>query len=288
MKFMEYVKLFRVTQWVKNLFIFVPLIFSKNLFGLHLFGQVLYAFFVFSLTASSVYILNDIVDLKKDREHPKKKNRPLASGKVSPNSAFILFILLVAIVTVIAFNLPFLFQIALASYFLINVAYTFGLKKIVILDLFCIASGFILRVLAGAFVIDVYISKWLILTTIFISLFLAVMKRRSEIVNVENNSLTRKVLEDYTFEFIDQIAGITAAGVIICYALYTVSNRTISYFHTERLVYTTLFVIFGIFRYMFLVYRKDFGENIIETLIKDYWSIANIILYVVTIVWIIY
>ncbi len=288
MKFMEYVKLFRVTQWVKNLFIFVPLIFSKNLFGLHLFGQVLYAFFVFSLTASSVYILNDIVDLKKDREHPKKKNRPLASGKVSPNSAFILFILLVAIVTVIAFNLPFLFQIALASYFLINVAYTFGLKKIVILDLFCIASGFILRVLAGAFVIDIYISKWLILTTIFISLFLAVMKRRSEIVNVENNSLTRKVLEDYTFEFIDQIAGITAAGVIICYALYTVSNRTISYFHTERLVYTTLFVIFGIFRYMFLVYRKDFGENIIETLIKDYWSIANIILYVVTIVWIIY
>ena len=288
MKILEYLKLLRISHWVKNLFIFVPLLFSKNLFNLQMAADTLYAFFVFSLTASAVYVINDITDYRKDKEHPKKKNRPIASGKISVNSAFILFIILLAVVTVMAYKLPLLFQIAVASYFVINIAYSFGLKRIVILDLFCIAAGFILRVLAGAFVIDVYISRWLILTTIFISLFLAVMKRRSEIVNVENNSQTRKVLEDYSIEFIDQIAGVTAAGVIICYALYTVADRTIANFHTEKLVYTSLFVIFGIFRYMFLVYKKDFGENIIATLIKDYWSLANIFFYIVTVVLIIY
>ncbi len=288
MKIVEYFKLLRVSHWVKNLFIFAPLLFSKNLYNLQAVGEVVFAFFVFSFTASSVYVLNDILDYKKDREHPAKKHRPIASNKISTNSAFILFVLLVALVIVVSYNMPFMFKLALASYFVINVAYSFGLKRIVILDLFCIAAGFILRVLSGAFVIEVNVSKWLILTTIFISLFLAVMKRRSEITNVDNNSITRKVLEDYSLEFIDQIAAITAAGVIICYALYTVSNRTISYFHTERLVYTTLFVIFGVFRYMFLVYRKNFGENTIETLIKDPYSFANIVLYVLAVVLIIY
>ncbi len=288
MKIFEYIKLLRVTHWVKNLFIFAPLIFSKNLYNTEALGKVVFAFFVFSLASSSVYVLNDIVDFRKDREHPQKKNRPIASGKITTSSAFILFIILLSLVVVSAYDLPSLFQIAVASYFLINLAYSFGLKRKVILDLFCIAGGFILRVLAGAFVIDVYVSKWLILTTIFISLFLAVMKRRSEIVNVGNNSSTRRVLEDYSIEFINQISGITAAGVIICYALYTVADRTVSNFHTEHLVYTTLFVIFGIFRYLFLVYQKDYGENTIETLLHDYWSVINILLYLLTVVFIIY
>jgi hypothetical protein len=114
------------------------------------------------------------------------------------------------------------------------------------------------------------------------------MKRRSEILNVQNNSLTRRVLADYSFEFINQISAVTSAGVIICYALYTVSERTVSYFHTEHLVYTTLFVIFGIFRYMYLVYEKKFGENTIETLLKDFPSLINILLYVLTVAAIIY
>jgi 4-hydroxybenzoate polyprenyltransferase len=286
--FKEYLKLLRIPHWVKNLFIFVPLLFSRNATNLAKAGETVLAFFVFSLAASAVYVLNDIVDAEKDREHPKKKFRPIASGKVSKNSAFILFVLILMLVIFFGFNFPPLFGVSLFLYFVINVAYTFGLKRVVLLDLFCIAGGFILRVLAGAFVIDVYISKWLILTTIFISLFLAVMKRRSEILNVENNSLTRRVLADYSFEFINQISAVTSAGVIICYALYTVSERTVSYFHTEHLVYTTLFVIFGIFRYMYLVYEKKFGENTIETLLKDFPSLINILLYVLTVAAIIY
>lgn len=246
------------------------------------------AFAAFSALASAIYIFNDIIDVESDKQHPLKQYRPIASGKIEKKNAFSLS----AVLLIIAVGLSLLIDerliIILAAYLLLNILYSLFFKKIVILDLLSIAAGFLLRVFAGAVAINVDISKWLILTTLFISLFLAVMKRRSELVNVESSLSTRKVLEDYSIEFINQIISITAAAVIISYALYTVSSSTVAQFRTERLIYTTFFVVFGIFRYIHLVYKKAMGENAVEVLLKDKAMIINILLYVAAVIFIIY
>ena len=182
------------------------------------------------------------------------------------------------------------FRIFLLAYFVLNIFYTFIFKHIVLLDIFSLAAGFMLRVMAGAFVISVEVSSWLILTTMFISLFLGVMKRRSELVliNDEPNKNTRKVLASYSLNFTDQMATIAAAGVIICYALYTVSERTIKVFNTDNMIYTTPFVVFGIFRYMFLVYMNNKGENTVDIMVTDIPMIINVVLYILAIILIIY
>jgi 4-hydroxybenzoate polyprenyltransferase len=200
-------------------------------------------------------------------------------------------ILIVVLAVVSALGITFLnenFIIVLSAYLILNILYSLYLKNIVIVDIISIAAGFMLRVIAGGVAIDVYISKWLLLTTLFISLFLAVMKRRAELNVIQNENNTRKVLEEYSIGFVDQIAAVTAAGVIICYALYTVAERTISIFHTERLLYTSIFVIFGIFRYMYLVFNKKKGENTAEILISDLPMIINILLYGLVITYLIY
>jgi 4-hydroxybenzoate polyprenyltransferase len=228
-------------------------------------------------------VINDLIDIEADRAHPIKKNRPLASGKVSKSTAFILVaILLITIAaTLPLFDLKFAVTVLL--FILLNVLYSFFLKHVVILDIFSIAAGFSLRVLAGAFIINVGISSWLILTTMFISLFLGVMKRHSELSLVTENSsgVTRKVLSQYSINFADQISTIAAAGVIICYALYTVADRTILIFETEHLIYTTPFVVFGIFRYMYLVYLKDEGENTTKIMLSDLPMIITVLLYII-------
>jgi len=288
--FKEYFKLFRIPQWIKNLFVFVPLIFSQNLLKSNYLLITLFAFLIFSLASSLVYVVNDIVDIEADKAHPQKKNRPLASGKISVKSALTSAIILAIVITFTLFfpNLHFAFTVA--AYFLLNIFYSFVLKQIVLLDIFSIAAGFMLRVLAGAFVINVEISSWLILTTMFISLFLGIMKRRTELVLSENDNVavTRKVLVHYSKEFTDQMATVAAAAVIICYALYTVATRTVNVFETENLIYTTPFVVFGIFRYMYLAYMNKQGENTTEVLIKDLSMILNIILYVLVTTFIIY
>jgi len=284
----NYIKLFRVSDWVKNLFVFVPLIFSKNLFHFDSFEKVFLGFIVFSLVSSIVYIFNDIIDIEQDRKHPKKKLRPLANGSISVKKAIITIVILI-IITLPTYKLfPSKFNYVLLGYLILNFFYTISLKKIVILDILCIAGGFMLRVIGGAYVISVYVSSWLILTTLFISLFLAIMKRYSELAINKKEADTRKVLEEYSLDFAKQIASITAAGIIISYALYTVSSRTINVFHTESLIYTTVFVVFGVFRYMFLIYEKNKGENTVEILLKDFPMMLNILLYLFTIVVIIY
>jgi 4-hydroxybenzoate polyprenyltransferase len=283
----EYLKLFRIHQWIKNVFIFVPLIFSKNLFNHDYFLTVLAGFFEFCFASSLVYVLNDIIDIEADREHPVKKERPLPSGKISKRSAIFSVIILLLIIIIF---LPFFdraFDILLLIYILLNIFYSFELKHIVIIDIFSIAAGFMLRIIAGALVINVEISSWLILTTMFISLFLGVMKRRSELVLVQNGS-SRKVLAQYSVTFTDQMATVAAAGVIVCYALYSVAARTVTVFGTEKLIFTTPFVVFGIFRYMYLVYMNSEGENTAKILVNDFPMIINILLYVLFSVLIIY
>ncbi|HQJ46794.1 MAG TPA: decaprenyl-phosphate phosphoribosyltransferase, partial [Ignavibacteriaceae bacterium] len=248
----NYFDLIRVPQWIKNLFVFVPLLFSMHLFESDYFLISLKGFFVFCLASSFIYIINDIVDLEADANHPKKKNRPLPSGRISKNNAMILSAVILIILVALTFTTNRSFNYFLLGFVVLNILYSFYFKHIVILDVFSIAAGFSIRVLAGAAIISVPISDWLILTTMFISLFLGVMKRHSELIQVSDSTTasTRKVLTDYSVTFTNQMATVAAAGVVICYALYTVAPRTVSVFGTENLIYTTPFVVFGIFRYM--------------------------------------
>ncbi len=286
----SYLTLFRVPQWIKNFFVFVPLIFSKNLFHGEYFLITFWGFLLFCLTSSAVYVINDIIDVEADRAHPLKQFRPLASGKISKRGALISVYILVIIIAASLYQFNYLFAIVLFSYFILNIFYSFYFKHIVILDVFSIAAGFMLRILGGAFIIHVEISSWLILTTMFISLFLGIMKRHSELtLSAENDTLqTRKVLVQYSLNFADQIATIAAAGVIICYALYTVSARTVSVFKTDKLIYTTPIVVFGIFRYMFLVYINKKGENTTHIMLTDISMIITVLLYILVTVLILY
>jgi 4-hydroxybenzoate polyprenyltransferase len=288
--FLNYIKLIRVPQWIKNLFVFVPLLFSLNLFDKNYFLTTLSAFIVFSLASSLVYVVNDIVDIEADKKHPAKRNRPLASGAISIKNAFIIAVILCVIVFILLLNYNFEFISFVIGFIVLNIIYTFWFKHVVILDVFSIAAGFAIRVLAGAVVIAVPISSWLLLTTIFISLFLGVMKRHSELLLVSQDEVasSRKVLSQYSLNFADQMATVAAAGVIVCYALYTVSERTVSVFGTENLIYTTPFVVYGIFRYMYLEYISHKGDNTTKTVFTDAQMIITVVAYTVTTVLIIY
>ncbi len=283
-----FIKLLRPAQWSKNIFVFVPLIFSKNLSNNNFLFDVFLGFIFFSLASSLVYIFNDIIDAEKDKLHKTKKNRPIASGVISVYVAIILIIFISLLISTSFFINDINFNLVLSGYILLNISYSLLLKRIVIIDVLSIAMGFMLRVIAGALIISVPLSSWLILTTLFLSLFLAVTKRRSEFVIYENDNGTRRVLKDYNLKLIDQLLAISAGGIIIAYSLYSVSERTVNYFHTENLVFTTVFVIYGIFRYLFLIYKNNEAENSIEILIKDLPSLLNILIYGITIYYLIY
>jgi 4-hydroxybenzoate polyprenyltransferase len=300
MKLFKFLRLIRVHQWIKNVFVFIPLLFSLHLFHQDYLITTLLAFLVFCLASSAIYVINDLVDIESDRAHPVKKNSPLPSGAISKTAAIITASLLLVTVfwMMMYFNREFILLVI--AFVVLNILYSFWLKNVVLLDVFSIAAGFSIRVLAGAFVIQVPISSWLLLTTMFISLFLGVMKRRSELVlvtdkqklNIESTDQTgtnsRKVLAQYSLNFADQMATIAATGVIVCYALYTVAPRTVSIFNTERLIYTTPFVVFGIFRFMYLEYISGKGENTTHTLATDIPMIANVLLYTGATIMIIY
>ena len=282
------IQILRPSQWTKNIFVFVPLIFSKNLTHKDFLIEVLLGFLCFSLASSLVYVINDLTDIEKDKLHKIKKNRPIASGKISKSQALIIIFVL-SILTSVSFLYTSLdFNLVLIAYIALNILYSFVLKQIVIVDVLSVATGFMLRVIAGAVIIEVPLSSWLILTTLFLSLFLAVTKRRSEFIIYENENNTRQVLKDYNLKLIDQFLAISAGGIIISYSLYSVAERTVNYFHTENLVFTTVFVIYGIFRYLFLIYKNNRGENSLELLIRDTPSIFNMILYGITIYYLIY
>jgi len=287
----KYLKLFRVAQWIKNTFVFVPLLFSLNLFHSGYLLKSFGAFVLFCLLSSIVYIINDIADIEADKLHPIKKNRQIASGKISKVSALNAAAVLAVIVLLLLQFFNVKFMLTAAAYLSINILYSYRLKHVVILDVFLIAAGFMLRVMAGAYAIEVETSSWLILTTMFVSLFLGVMKRRSELKLISNGDdakVTRKVLVHYSSTFTDQMATVAAASVIVCYALYTVAQRTVNLFGTENMIYTTPFVVFGIFRYMYLVYLVEKGESTSEIMITDVPMIINLTLYILATTLIIY
>lgn len=266
------IKLIRPKQWIKNFFVFAPLLFSRHVFDMPFLLPSLAAFFIFSMASSVVYIINDIMDVEADRVHPKKKYRPIASGEVSVKQALIFLVILVLVIIGGLIFLKPIFAIVIVLYLITNLLYSLKVKSIVLLDVFFISFGFMLRVLGGAAAISVPISSWMILTTIFISLFLAISKRRgelSQVINQDNIEKQRKVLKEYSVEFADQLNTIAAAGTIISYALYTVSDKTVATFGTDKLIYTTPFVIYGIFRYMYLMHQKNLGESPTSIVTKD-------------------
>lgn len=287
-------RLIRPKQWVKNLFVFSALVFSKHLFDFDYLSLSLLAFAAFSFSASFIYIVNDIADRDRDRLHPKKRKRPIASGEITPTEGMIVAVIMLGLVVAIVSVLDPRFIICLAAYLVMNLAYSFYLKEVVLIDVFVIAIGFMLRVIGGALVLDVERSSWLILTTMFLSLFLAIAKRRGELVNISSTTeaksegSTRKVLEHYNVDFAEQMTTICAAGFVFCYALYSVSERTVLLFGSDNLVLTTPFVLYGVFRYLYLLHLKNLGENPTEVVLSDLPMMINFVAYAAAMLFIIY
>ena len=266
----------RPKQWIKNLFVFAPLVFSESLFVYPLNVKAVLAFVAFCLLSGCVYIVNDVMDREEDKRHPTKSLRPVASGLLSPSVALGMAVILLSLSLLGGYVIGVEIFAILGVYFLMNLAYSTFLKHVVLLDVFVIATGFVLRVLGGGAAIHVEVSSWLLLCTLLISLFLALCKRRHELIILEDNASShRKILNEYSPYFLDQLIVVVAASALVAYALYTMSNDVFMRFGSNDLKYTVPFVIYGIFRYLYLVHRKDKGGSPTEIMIRDIPMMVN-------------
>jgi len=272
----------RPQQWLKNFFIFAPLIFSQNVTDLVLFKKALLAFAIFCLLSGSVYILNDLKDMEEDKLHPLKSKRPIASNKLKRSYAIIAFVVVcvISFLLCLLLNMSF-FYIAL-FYLILQIAYSFRLKHVVILDVFIVAAGFFIRVIAGGLAIEVYISPWLLICTALLALFLAMSKRRHEIIFLEQDAENhRPILKEYSPYLLDQMIAVVTASTVIAYCLYTISEETIAKFGTTRLIFTVPFVLYGIFRYLYLIHQKSEGGTPEVLILKDKPLLLDIFLWIV-------
>lgn len=283
------IKAARPQQWTKNLIIFAPLIFSRSLFDIPMLLTTAAAFLVFCLLSGALYIFNDIRDLEEDKKHPLKSQRPLASGRISPKTAWAEWVVLLGLSLTGAFFLgQDVFLIAF-FYLVLQIAYSYYLKHVVILDVFVIAGGFILRVVAGGLAIDVSISHWLLICTLLLALFLAMSKRRHELILLEDGaSGHRPILQEYSPYLLDQMIAVVTASTVIAYCLYTISRETVTKFGTDELIYTVPFVIYGIFRYLYLVHQKSGGGTPEYLLLRDKPLLLDILLWIIAAALIIY
>lgn len=260
-----YLAAMRPKQAIKNFFVFVGIIFSGNLLNTQMLLKVTGSFIIFCLLSGAVYLINDIADLEKDRNHPRKKNRPLAAGLISARGSAVLAGVIVTVSLASAFLLSPALGIISAAYFCLMVLYSFYLKSIIILDIFTIALGFVLRVMAGTEVIQVYLSPWAVMCTFFLALFLALGKRRNEkIVLGENATSHRLSLETYSLALIDQMISVVTTSTVVSYFLYTFRSGQ----HLSSMI-TVPFVLFGLFRYLYLVYSENSGGSPEEIVIHD-------------------
>lgn len=255
-------QLLRGRSWIKNFFLFFPLIFSLELFSPDSVIRSLVAFIGFSLVSSTIYIINDIGDIDADRLHPRKKTRPLPSGKISLKLAYIMAAVLIIAAAAVGWILSLKFMAALAGYFLLNIAYNLVLKHVNLLDVATIAINFVLRILAGCFAIAVTPSQWIIVVTFFISLFLVFIKRKSELkILKENAPEHRPVLKYYTIALLDKYILINAAVTLFAYVMYTLDEHVIALFNTDKLIYSTPFVAIGLFRFMQLSESNKYNDE---------------------------
>jgi len=279
----------RPTQWVKNFIIFLPVIFGRQLFNLSVLFRASLFFIVFCVASSAIYLINDIVDLKKDKTHPLKRLRPLASGKITVLEAYIvaLFLAGVAIASSLAITLPF--AVLIIIYLLFNLFYSTILKNVVIIDVLCIGFFFLLRIVAGSLAARVMVSHWIIFCTVFLALFIGFNKRRCELKLLKSRATDhRLVLANYDPYFIDQMISVITASMVITYTLYTVDATTVRNLGSDHLMYSIPFVYYGVFRYIYLVQKRGRGGDPIQVLLSDDKMQLNLILWVVVCIAVIY
>ncbi len=270
----------RPRQWTKNLLLFAGLLFSQNLLDPVLAGRVLAAFALFCGLTGAIYLLNDVLDYERDRLHPQKRDRPVASGALGRQPAtFVGFVLLVGALGG-SFALGRSFGWTALGYAGLLTAYSFGLKHIVIVDVLVVALGFVLRAVAGALVIGVEISAWLVICTFLLALFLTCGKRRHELLALEGDATDhRPILAEYTPQLLDQMIAVVTASTVVAYALYTLSAETVEKFGTRWLPLTIPFVLYGIFRYLYLLYRRELGGSPSELFLTDRALLLDIALW---------
>ena len=279
----------RPRQWTKNLFVFAGLIFGDKLTDPRSVGIAVAAFGVFCLLSSTVYLINDVRDREADRLHPVKSRRPIASGAlpVGVANAAAIVIAVVALAGALAIGRGF-FQIA-ALYLVMLAAYSFSLKHVVILDVLILASGFVLRAAGGAIAVGVEFSHWLLLLMMLGALFLALSKRRAELVSLADNAgAHRPSLDEYSPYLLDQMISVVTASTLLAYAFYTINPETVAKFGTDLLLYTVPFPLYGIFRYLYLVHRRDGGGNPSDTLWEDRPTLICVALWGATVIAILY
>lgn len=260
------IKSMRPKHWIKNIFVFAALIFAAKFTDIRAVTISVCTFFLFSFAASSVYLINDIFDYEADKNHPIKKNRPIASGQLSKGVALIISLLLSFATLMTSIVISPMLTLIILVYLVNNLLYSFGCKHIVILDILMVAFGFVLRAVGGAYAIGVPNSPWFLIITFMLTIFLAIMKRRQEFIEIEKSGgEKRRVLDNYSIEMLDQMANIVIPSVLISYIFYTFNT-----FHTKYFIFTIPFVIYGIFRYLYLVHKKDMGESPTQTLLRDW------------------
>ena len=278
----------RPFQWVKNLVVLVALGFSKHLFHPDAAARAALAFAVFCALASAVYLINDILNLKRDRLHPLKRSRPIASGALPVGVARIVALVLLLGALAGSLALGPRFEICAGSYAALGFGYSLLLKHFVILDVLTVALGFVLRAVAGAVAIGVHFSPWLLVCTILLALFLGLAKRRHELVSLDDAAAHRSSLAEYTPYLLDQMIAVVTASCLTAYAFYTLAPETVDKYKTERLALTIPFVIYGIFRYLYLVHRHELGGSPGDVLLADRPLLATVALWAVAVVLIVY
>ena len=280
---MQYLKLLRPSHWAKNLFLFIPLFFAGEIFDLAKVVEVFVGFMAFSLFASSVYIINDYNDVEADRRHPVKCKRPIASGAVSKPMALVIFVLCLVVGGLLAWYVKPKFLFVTGIYFVINLLYSFGLKNISILDILILSIGFVLRVKAGGVAANVAVSEWLMIMVFLLALFMAVAKRRDDVlIKTQTGQEMRKAAAGYNLDFMNVMLALVSAVIIVAYLMYTMAPETMIRFKTYRLYYTCLFVIGGLLRYLQITYVENNTGSPTKILYKDRFIQLTILLWVLS------
>jgi len=279
----------RPSEWIKNFLVFAALIFADKLLDPPSVRDAMVAFVSLCLAASATYLFNDIKDREADRAHPRKRHRPIASGLIPPALAATVAVAAAAASMAIAFSLNRPTGLVVLGYLLLTTLYSFFLKHVVILDVLALASGFVLRVIAGAVAINVEFSSWLVLCTFTLALFLGFGKRRHEIVLLEGKAgAHRPILGEYSPHFLDMMMAVVTAAAVMSYVLYTMDPRTIEHFGSRNLIYTSVFVFYGIFRSLYLIHQKSSGGNPADLFYKDFSLLGAVLLWVASVCLLLY
>lgn len=286
---MAYLKLLRPKDWAKNLFLFVPLFFGREIFNIPKLISVSYGFIAFCCIASSIYIINDYRDREDDRKHPIKCKRPLASGAVAPSAALIICGLLLLVGFGLAWWIRDKFLFVVAIYFLINLAYSLGLKSIAILDIMILAMGFVLRIKGGSVISYVALSEWIVIMVFLLAVFMAIGKRRDDVLlKVSSGTDMRKSIKGYNLELLNVLLALVCAVIVVAYFMYTMSEETIQRMGTARLYYTCIFVLAGIMRYLSIIYVSADSGSPTKILYKDRFIQITLLLWIASFILILY